>query len=116
MKVTGIVIHHSSCSSINGKGYDFFVTKAGIVVPGVEPADPGGNIHICIEGNFAERKREAPLSAEAEEQLFIAAKLIDKLAESFHLGPDLLRPHHEGCPGLGFPWLKLVISASDGYH
>ena len=78
LKATGIVIHHSACTSINGKGYDFFVTKSGVVIPSPVPTDAGGYIHICLEGDFSVPGIAA---REREEQFFVAVKLIGRLRE-----------------------------------
>lgn len=113
MKVTGIVIHHSACPSINGRGYDFFVTKSGVVVPSFAPTEPG-RIHLCVEGDYAgSRGAEIP---DAEEQWFVAAKWIDGLCRTHGLAASDLVPHSPSCPGSRFPWSKLVISIPDGYH
>jgi hypothetical protein len=113
MKVTGIVIHQSACPSINGKGYDFFITKTGDVIPGAEPTDPG-RIHVCLEGDFS--LSDGLDRVETNEQFFVAAKLIARLAETFGFTVTELAPHNATCPGRWFPWGKLVLSISDGYH
>jgi len=113
MTVTGFVIHHSRCTSINGKGYDFFVAKSGIVIPGAEPTEPG-RVHICLEGDFD--KSGGAFDLETEEQLFVAARLIARLSEALGVPAEALYPHSEKCPGARFPWPKLVLSISDGYH
>ncbi|MDF2714248.1 MAG: hypothetical protein K0R28_1173, partial [Paenibacillus sp.] len=33
MRPTGITIHQSVCTSINGKGYDFYITRSGAIIP-----------------------------------------------------------------------------------
>jgi len=114
MKATGFVIHQSQCSSINGKGYDFFVTRAGFVIPAAEPTEPGGRIHVCIEGDFA--AFDGSNDPDAQEQLFVAAKLIARLSETLGIASNALYPHQDGCPGARFPWAKLVLSISDEYH
>jgi hypothetical protein len=114
MKVIGIVIHQSACSAINGKGYDFFITKTGGIIPASEPVDPDGRLHVCLEGDFS--SPEGIGSREAEEQFFVAAKLIGQLSAAFDFSPAALTPHRDGCPGAWFPWGKLVLSISDGYH
>lgn len=114
MKIEGIIVHESACGSINGKGYDFYVTKTGIVIPASEPTDEAGFLHVCIEGDFS--ASDGLGTVEGEEQLFVAAKLIAQLAAAFDLTGAAIRPHREGCPGARFPWGKLVLSESDGYH
>lgn len=114
MKITGIIVHQSACASINGKGYDFYITKTGTIIPASEPTDQAGFLHVCIEGDFA--TSDGLGTVEGEEQFFVAAKLIAELASTFGLGASDLRPHRDGCPGARFPWGKLVLSISDGYH
>lgn len=112
--MTEIVVHHSACSAINGKGYDFYITRRGAIVPASEPTEDGGRLHVCLEGNFDQGKDALDIAA--EEQLFIAARLMDKLGKmSGHTIVPIL-PHNEVCPGPAFPWDKLVISLSDRYH
>jgi len=114
MKVTGFVIHQSACASINGKGYDFFVTKEGVIIPAAEPTEPSGPLHICIEGDFA--NDDGLGDPQVHEQLFAAAKLIAGCAEALGVDGAALSPHREGCPGARFPWAKLVLSRPDRYH
>lgn len=113
MRPTGITIHHSVCSSINGKGYDFYVTRSGTIVPAPEPTDPS-SIHICVEGDFS-RPDEAYAGVQ-EEQFFILQKLVLRLSETFGFEPGDLISHSDTCPGAHFPWSELVISPKDGYH
>ncbi|MEI7024596.1 hypothetical protein [Paenibacillus sp. y28] len=113
MPVQGVILHQSVCPSINGKGFDFFVTQTGIVIPGAEQTDPG-YVHICIEGDF-----DAPtdaLSPALHEQLFLAHKLIQRLAAALEFSPSQVIPHSSTCPGRFFPWSMLVISDQDRYH
>ncbi|MCI3920245.1 hypothetical protein MO973_08365 [Paenibacillus sp. TRM 82003] len=114
MKITGIIVHQSACASINGKGYDFYITKTGNVIPASEPTDEAGFLHVCLEGDFS--ASDGLDTADGEEQFFVAAKLIAELASTFGFTDKDLRPHHDGCPGGRFPWRKLVLSISDGYH
>ncbi|MDF2724900.1 MAG: hypothetical protein K0Q59_4575 [Paenibacillus sp.] len=113
MRPTGVTLHQSACTSINGKGYDFFIARSGLIIPSSEATDPN-RIHICIEGDFS--CPEAAAADQVEEQLFIAHKLILRLALLFHFDPNDLIPHTEHCPGKFFPWSELVISPADGYH
>ncbi|PZE21984.1 N-acetylmuramoyl-L-alanine amidase [Paenibacillus xerothermodurans] len=113
MQFFGIVIHHSACPAINGKGFDFFISRSGGITPSAEPTD-SLFIHICLEGNFHERR--ATYTAEEMEQLFLLRKLALRLAERFHFEPDDFFPHTPTCPGAFFPWSQLVISSADGYH
>lgn len=113
MRPTGITIHHSVCTSINGKGYDFYITRDGVVIPASEPTDPT-RIHICVEGDFS--RRDEAWSGCQEEQIFILQKLVLRLSDMFGFAPGDLLPHAEGCPGKHFPWAELVISPKDGYH
>ncbi|MFC0214904.1 hypothetical protein ACFFK0_21070 [Paenibacillus chartarius] len=113
MPVVGVILHHSVCPSINGKGYDYFITRSGGIIPGSEPTSPE-YIHICIEGDF-----HAPphaMSQQLQEQLFVAQKLLLILAARHGFAANALLPHNEDCPGGHFPWTELVISAQDGYH
>jgi hypothetical protein len=112
MQYFGIVVHHSVCPSINGKGYDFFITRKGIVIPAMLQTDPN-YIHICLEGDFS---RSSDPDAGQQEQLFLLNKLRLRLSQTFGFGQDELFPHTRDCPGEGFPWSKLVISLKDGYH
>jgi len=114
LKVTGVVIHHSVCSSINGKGYDFYISKEGAILPASEPTEPGGRLHICLEGNFA--LPETLRTTEAQEQLFLALKLISQVAEENDLPATPVMPHSGECPGALFPWEQLVLSMPDRYH
>lgn len=113
MQYTGFTIHHSACPSINGKGYDFLITRMGTIIPSSEPVD-SEYFHICLEGDFS--VPIDPLSHELREQLFIAVKLILRLCEAYELSFDRLYPHALTCPGRYFPWAELVLSMTDGYH
>lgn len=113
MPYAGVVLHHSVCPSINGKGYDFYITAAGTIVPSFEETSPD-YIHICVEGDFS--KGAAPLSKERREQLFVLHKLLLKLSELHGFAPGDLHAHDDTCPGRRFPWSELVISHQDGYH
>lgn len=114
MRYYGIVLHHSVCSSINGKGYDFYIAKNGTIIPSSEQTDPL-YLHICLEGDFSSPE-ETAFTPEQKEQLFLLQKLIVRLARSFHFQPDELFPHSISCPGPHFPWVSLVISPEDRYH
>jgi hypothetical protein len=114
MKVTEIVIHHSACTAINGKGYDFYISRAGAVVPASEPTEGGGRLHICLEGDFGQIQEAGDRAV--EEQLFIAARLVVKLGETAEQAVIPILPHNSDCPGPAFPWDKLVISLPDRYH
>ncbi|PYI54978.1 peptidoglycan recognition protein family protein [Paenibacillus flagellatus] len=113
MRPNGITIHHSVCSSINGRGYDFYVTRDGTIVPSAD-ATEASRIHICVEGDFS--RPEEAASGQAREQVFVVQKLVLRLAETFGLDPGDLISHTDGCPGAYFPWSELVISPKDGYH
>ncbi|WP_426453502.1 hypothetical protein ACP26L_14530 [Paenibacillus sp. S-38] len=113
MQFYGIVIHRSVCPSINGRGYDFFITKQGAIIPSSEQTDPL-YIHICLEGEFS--SSGSALSAEEKEQLFLLNKLVLRLSELYHFQPDDIFPHTISCPGAIFPWSQLVISPEDRYH
>ncbi len=113
MNYTKVVIHHSACSSINGKGYDYFITKAGAVIPAAQPTEPT-SLHICVEGDFSNPHYGNDPSL--QEQLFIAAKFLHRILYVYGLNASDVAPHHEECPGSGFPWGKLVLSIPDGYH
>ncbi|WP_144933353.1 N-acetylmuramoyl-L-alanine amidase [Paenibacillus sp. 32O-W] len=111
---SGIIIHHSACSSINGKGYDFLVTSEGDIIPSFTPTDPH-YIHLCLEGDFShiESSGQTP---QVQEQLFVIQRLILRLYEQFEFSSRQLYGHHLHCPGTYFPWDSLVISLQDGYH
>ncbi|WP_274364466.1 hypothetical protein [Paenibacillus thermotolerans] len=113
MQYTGFTIHHSACPSINGKGYDFLITRRGTIIPSSEPMD-AKQLHICLEGDFS--APFDPLSSEIREQLFIATKLILRLCAAYELSFEHMQPHTLTCPGRYFPWAELVLSMSDGYH
>lgn len=113
MRPNGITIHQSVCSSINGKGYDFYITRNGTIIPSSSPTEPS-HIHICVEGDFS-----LPIEAASglvEEQFFVLQKLVLRLAETFGFDPGNVISHTEACPGAYFPWSELVISPKDGYH
>lgn len=113
LQFIGVVLHHSVCPSINGKGFDYFITKDGTILPGSEPTAPD-RLHICVEGDFNE---DAPhMTAERREQMFILLKLLLQLSELYGFDPTELQPHDTACPGRRFPWHELVISLRDGYH
>ncbi len=111
MTYRGVIIHHSACPCINGKGFDYYVTRQGVVIPGKEATDPD-YIHLCIEGDFDREQ----LTPEIREQLFTATRLIARLAEAHGAAAFELYPHAESCPGSHFPWSELVISSKNGYH
>ncbi|WP_284640313.1 hypothetical protein [Paenibacillus silviterrae] len=113
MQYYGIIIHHSACYSINGKGYDFFIAKNGTIIPSSDQTDPL-YIHICLEGDFS--KAHSEFTSEEKEQLFLLNKLVVRLAETFQFKPNELFPHTISCPGTFFPWGQLVISSEDRYH
>lgn len=113
MAFEGFIIHHSSCASINGSGYDFWIGADGSVTPAPFLTDPS-HIHICLEGRF---DRSYDLLGTAEkQQLFIAGKLISELSRQYDISPLFLYPHTSDCPGKEFPWNELVIYPSHGYH
>lgn len=113
MPYLGVIIHHSVCPSINGKGYDFYIDSHSNITPASEPSDPE-YIHICIEGDF--ESFSPVLSPEAREQLFVLNKLLMSLFLRFQLTIDDVFPHTFTCPGKYFPWTELVISIQDRYH
>ncbi len=113
MPYTGIVIHHSACPSINGKGFDFFVAKDGTIIPSEAQTDPD-YIHVCLEGDYSALR--TPLIPQQIEQLFVLKKLLQRLLLTFELNADDLYPHTMTCPGERFPWSELVISTKDRYH
>jgi hypothetical protein len=113
MPYMGVILHHSVCPSINGKGYDFYIDRSSNIIPAYEPTDTE-YIHICVEGDFS-NPLEA-VSHEAKEQLFVLKKLILRLTLRFHFSYSNVFHHTEGCPGRYFPWPELVISLEDRYH
>jgi len=112
MRYAGIILHHSACPSINGKGFDFFVTKHALVVPSPHRTDPDF-IHICLEGDFS---RGSPSMPELEKQLFVLNQLRLRLQGMYQFHENDIFPHNEDCPGDAFPWAKLVISPNERYH
>lgn len=113
MKVMGIVVHHSVCPAINGKGYDFLIMKNGSIIPAPYRTDPN-YIHICLEGDFSEAPNLE--KTELKEQLFLFQKLALRLSMNLSFTTKDIFPHTNECPGNGFPWPLLVISIQDGYH
>lgn len=113
MQIVGIIVHHSVCPAINGKGYDFFIAENGSIIPSPYPTDPSF-IHICLEGDFSDPQYSD--KPETKEQLFIFAKLALRLSEAFGFSAKDLFPHTNECPGRYFPWSQLVISGQDRYH
>ncbi|WP_199623166.1 hypothetical protein [Paenibacillus alkalitolerans] len=111
MQYTGFTIHHSACPSINGKGFDFLITRQGTIIPSAKPTEID-HLHICLEGDFSVKVS----GDQMKEQLFIATKLIMRLCEAYHLSFEHMHPHTLTCPGRHFPWAELVLSMSDGYH
>ncbi|GIP32349.1 hypothetical protein J2TS4_15590 [Paenibacillus sp. J2TS4] len=111
---SGIIIHHSVCTAINGKGYDFLVTKNGDIIPSFTPTDPQF-IHICLEGDFSHTEA-SELTPQVRHQLFVAQRLILHLYDDFEFSSKRLHEHHLYCPGIYFPWDSLVISHQDRYH
>lgn len=113
MQYVGIILHHSACPSINGKGYDFFVGKNGQIVTAHEKTEPS-YIHVCVEGDYG-----LPLETQnnqAKEQFFVLSKLLVRLCSEYGMTEDYIFFHAFDCPGSYFPWDELVISISDGYH
>lgn len=113
MKAVGVVVHHSPCPAINGKGYDYMILKNGMIIPAAEPADTQ-YVHICLEGDFNE-PAEAQ-SNESKEQVFLLLKLIQRLSRLKGFSMSQAFSHTSECPGKYFPWSQLVISDKDGYH
>lgn len=113
IRYIGVIIHHSICPSINGKGYDYFVTQDGVIIPAPVKTDPQ-YIHICVEGDF--NVRPSQLNHIIKEQLFIVKKLICELADRHDFDNEAIFYHQTSCPGRYFPWSELVISLKDGYH
>lgn len=112
MPYNGIILHHSVCPSINGKGYDFFITAEGSVIPAAERTDLHF-IHVCLEGDFSSLKHEPLLN---KDQFFVLLKLVLRLSAGYGFRPEDIYPHSFDCPGPYFPWGELVISDQDGYH
>lgn len=113
MSWVGITIHHSLCDTVRANGYDFYVTREGMIVPSAEAADTT-RIHICVEGDFSrQEEREAGIR---ESQFYVVRRLVGQLCETFGLEPADVLAHAEHCPGDAFPWAELVIYPKDGYH
>lgn len=113
MTYEGFVIHHSSCPSINGKGYDFWVRPDATIIAAPLLTDPQF-IHICLEGHL--NYEYSLMSFRPKQQLFAASKLVMELSRQYNISPLYLHPHTETCPGSHFPWNELVIYPADGYH
>jgi hypothetical protein len=113
MKAVGIIVHHSVCTAINGKGYDYLILKNGMIIPAAEPTD-AGFIHICLEGDYTDRTTAA--RPESKEQMFLFLKLAQRLSRLMEFTLGDIHPHSAECPGKFFPWSQLVISDKDGYH
>ncbi|BFH61745.1 MULTISPECIES: peptidoglycan recognition protein family protein [Paenibacillus] len=113
MTFEGFIIHHSSCESINGVGYDFWIGADGSVTSAPLLTDPS-HIHICLEGNF--NRSYVLLGAAEKQQLFVASKLILELSRQYDISPLFIFPHTPACPGKDFPWNELVIYPAHGYH
>lgn len=113
LQYSGIILHHSACTSINGKGFDYYIDKRAAVTPAFEPVG-SPYIHICVEGDFATSElTEEPV---VTMQLFALQRSILRLYERYPtMGREIL-PHGLGCPGPYFPWSKLVISPEERYH
>lgn len=110
----GVVMHHSACPSINGKGYDFLIRKDGTVLAAEEPQDMD-YVHICLEGDFA-LQSGGVTEAQLEEQCFVLQKLLIRLFGEYELSTLTFHGHNAACPGVCFPWSKLVISPANRYH
>lgn len=113
MQYRGIIMHHSACSSINGKGYDYFITRSGDLIPAFGQTDPN-YVHICVEGDYSDPQGAA--DAALKEQLFVLNKLVLRLLQAYSLERSDIYPHNRVCPGPHFPWSQLVISSEDRYH
>lgn len=113
MNAEGIIVHHSACSAINGKGYDYLILKNGSIISASQPTDPN-YIHICLEGDFSQPS--AAWSQEAVEQMFLLVKLSLRLSGLLRFTMKDIFSHSAECPGAFFPWSMLVISEKDGYH
>lgn len=114
MSYKGFILHHSRCTSINGKGFDFWVGEDGVIYAAPLLTDPE-YIHICLEGDFGRVDSASPLSGRRK-QLFASGKLILDLVDRYQISPLIIEPHNNCCPGAYFPWNELVIYPSDGYH
>ncbi len=114
MQPIGVVMHHAACPSINGKGYDFFIRKDGSVIAAEESQDLD-YVHICLEGDFS-RQLGGMTEIELEEQFFVLQKLLVRLFGKYSLSSLTFHGHNGNCPGLYFPWAKLVISPANRYH
>ncbi|RAV18568.1 N-acetylmuramoyl-L-alanine amidase [Paenibacillus contaminans] len=113
MQTEGIIIHDSACSSINGKGYDFYIAKNGSIVPASSRTDKA-YIHICLEGDFA--RSFSGSVPEVKEQIFLLSKLILRVSRLYDFSYERIFPHSRHCPGKYFPWAELVIWDNDRYH
>ncbi|MCC2683384.1 MAG: hypothetical protein K0R75_283 [Paenibacillaceae bacterium] len=130
MTYSGVILHHSVCPKINGKGYDFFITEQAGIIPATLRTDPN-YIHICLEGDFSTTPPTSASKASSTAasptlphsnvpdralQLFMLNKLLLRLSARFGFPADSVFVHSPTCPGTAFPWSELVISATDGYH
>lgn len=107
-------MHDSHCPSINGKGFDFWISRDGSIYAAPLLTDPE-HIHLCLEGDFS-KAESTPLPQDRKDQLFAAGKLILELSSRYRIAPLLIESHSETCPGSCFPWNELVIYPSGGYH
>lgn len=114
MRYHGFVIHDSRCPNLNGKGFDYRITRDGHIIPSPEMYGIRF-IHICVDGDFSVPPSECP-DRSREEQSFILQKLILHLSRLYAIPSGHVYLHHENCPGKHFPWSKLVISPQDRYH
>jgi hypothetical protein len=112
MQYTKIIIHHSACPSINGKGYDYKIMKDGMILSSPEPYEPYC-FHLCLEGDFNSIYANVN---ENREQLFMFQKLLLRLFRVADLSSNQVFAHSDTCPGEQFPWQELVILPADGYH
>lgn len=112
-RASGVIVHHSACSTINGKGFDYMILEGGSVVAASQCTEPD-YIHVCLQGDF--NRPWSSMSASQKEQLFVAGGLISRLAQVFGFTASDVFPHRPQCPGERFPWGQLVISAQDLYH
>jgi hypothetical protein len=113
MPYEGFMIHHSACTLINRKDYDFWIKRDASVVASSTLTD-NEYIHICLEGHF--NMAYELMSASAKHQLFTVSKLIMELSSLYEISPLYLQPHTQVCPGSHFPWNELVIYPADMYH
>ncbi|MBL0387636.1 hypothetical protein JJB07_13430 [Tumebacillus sp. ITR2] len=114
MKFSGIVLHDSSCPTLRKSGYDFFVSRDGLVTPSNDFTDDD-YLHVCVEGDFS-RPIQTGEYPKVREQMFCLVKLAIRLASLFEFDPQAMIAHGDTCPGEEFPWMDLKVRVGRPPH